>query len=132
MNSSQTASLELLRTAVRARIESMSLRHVAGEVGMSPTGLSGFLHGRPPRRQTHHRLTAWYVRTQAAEAEPFAVDAITARSALALLVHHLPAPERERALVAMLGVLQDASRRIGVRPPGWTRMTHREVRHSIS
>jgi transcriptional regulator with XRE-family HTH domain len=54
------AHTESIRTALWRYLESGSLRAAAREVGMSPTGLSNFLHGGMPRGPTLKKLREWY------------------------------------------------------------------------
>ena len=52
-------SLEALRVALRAATGTRSLRQVAAEVGISHTGLRGFLAGAKPHPHTRHKLERW-------------------------------------------------------------------------
>lgn len=53
-----------LRHTVERAIQDSSLRHVASQVGMSPTGLKKFVMGTAPYSPTLRRLRVWYVRSQ--------------------------------------------------------------------
>jgi hypothetical protein len=68
MNTNLVAGPEQVMTAIRslagARVERTSLRAVASQVGMSPTGLSKFLDGAAPYQQTVGKLEAWYLQHQ--------------------------------------------------------------------
>jgi hypothetical protein len=57
-----SVELERFRTALEAAIARSSLRAAAGDVGMSPTGLSKFLSGGQPYGKTLERLRNWYSR----------------------------------------------------------------------
>lgn len=56
--------VETVRSALRQRIEVTSLRTAAREVGMSPTGLRGFVDGSDPYVKTVRRARAWFARLQ--------------------------------------------------------------------
>lgn len=55
---------EALRYTVGRAIQESSLRHVASQVGMSPTGLKKFVMGTAPYSPTLRRLRVWYLRSQ--------------------------------------------------------------------
>jgi transcriptional regulator with XRE-family HTH domain len=54
-----SASLDLLREAVRVRVDESGLREIAREVGMAHTSLSDFLSGRTPRASNVAKLRKW-------------------------------------------------------------------------
>src|SRR5829696_4863004 len=56
------ASVETLREAARTFMDATSLRQAARDIGMSPTGLRGFLDGAAPYVKTERKLRAWYLR----------------------------------------------------------------------
>lgn len=56
-----------LRAAAVKRVEQTSLRQVARDVGLSPSGLDKFLNGAEPYRKTRRKLEAWYVRGAATD-----------------------------------------------------------------
>ena len=89
-------TVQHLREMAAARVESTSLRGVAREIGMSPTGLKKFLNGTAPYSPTLRRLRKWYVHHAALPAGEVAYD--DACAALAVLTHDLPGnPRRETA-----------------------------------
>lgn len=96
-----TASVETLREAARTFVDATSLRQAARDIGMSPTGLRGFLDGADPYVKTERKLRAWYLRD--AQRNVQAVSPEAANNALKLLVGHF-APEQGRG--AVLDVLQ--------------------------
>lgn len=65
MDAKPTAGAEQLMVEIRSlageRVERTSLRAVASQVGMSPTGLSKFLGGAAPYQKTIGKLEAWYL-----------------------------------------------------------------------
>jgi hypothetical protein len=111
------ASVRHLREVAAARVEATSLRRVAREIGMSPTGLRKFLDGTDPYAPTLHRLRVWFVRFAATPATEVARE--EASAALAVLTHDLsPTPKR----IAANGVLDTLARGYdasGRARPGW-------------
>ena len=103
-----------LRDAVRARIQATSLRRTAREVGLSPSGLQGFLDGAHSYGPTLHRLREWYVRVQVTVPGPISPD--TADAAAHLLTRHVALPERTGAYRRFLQSLASVS---GEDPPEW-------------
>ena len=55
-------SVEVLREAVRLRVESSSLRLAAGEIGMSHSALRAFLNGSDPYGRNLTKLREWHGR----------------------------------------------------------------------
>ena len=109
--------VEVLRRAVRERVAETSIRSVAGQTGMSATGLWRFLRGTEPYEKTQRRLQRWYVVQQAAAPRPDgdAVDEGVARAAIALLTRHIPPRRRAAHVRRLLDALADP----GGREPGW-------------
>lgn len=92
----RNTTIKHLRETAAARVENTSLRSVAREIGMSPTGLKKFLLGTAPYSPTLRRLRNWYV--QYASLQAGEVVSEDASAALAVLVHDLsPDPRRETA-----------------------------------
>lgn len=83
----QEANIQHLRDTASARVEGTSLRRVAREIGMSPTGLKKFLLGTAPYSPTLRRLRKWYL--QYGGAHPGAVGEEEVGHALALLTQDL-------------------------------------------
>jgi hypothetical protein len=48
------------RAALASAVMREGLRSIARDVGLSPTGLQGIIHGRPVRRQTLWKIEAWF------------------------------------------------------------------------
>lgn len=112
------ASVDILRQAASWSVSAASLRQVAREVGMSPSGLQKFLDGSSPYSATRKKLARWYVRRGH---EP---DVHAALAALEVLVQDLPPVERlqamDRALVAL------ARSRIG-KSPSWMKQVRSQL-----
>lgn len=103
-----------LRDAVRARIQATSLRRTAREVGLSPSGLQGFLDGAHSYGPTLDRLREWYVRVQRHVPGPTSPE--EADAAAYLLTRHVSVPERTGAYRRFLESLAETS---GENPPEW-------------
>ena len=87
-------SVQHLRSLAAAKVEHTSLRGVAREIGMSPTGLKKFLLGTAPYSPTLRRLRKWYL--QHAALSTGEVSYHDASAALVVLIHDLrPDPRRE-------------------------------------
>lgn len=111
------ASIGTLRQAARIYVDATSLRHAARDIGMSPTGLRGFIDGADPYVKTTRKLTEWYIREiQSRSAE---LSRESAGSALALLVQHMPAPQRGLTMLQLLDVLDRRCRETSTPRPVW-------------
>src|SRR4051812_26622193 len=90
MPSKVAFSLKVLLDAVRRRVDDSSIRIVAEEIGMSPSGLHVLLAGSAPRAKTRARLAAWYIEQQkAASPARRAVPAQDVDAAVQLLIHYV-------------------------------------------
>jgi hypothetical protein len=109
--------LTRLREAVEGGIAARSLRGVAREVGMSPSGLQKFIDGATPYSMTRRKLERWYVR----EAAQYGggPGAGSALAALHILTHELPLQQREEATREILEVREAAHRGLHRRIPAW-------------
>ena len=109
--------IDTLRQAARLYVDATSLRHAARDIGMSPTGLRGFIDGADPYLKTTRKLTEWYIREiQSRNAE---LSDETAMAALSLLVQHFPAPDRETTTAELLAVLDRRCREVNIPLPVW-------------
>jgi hypothetical protein len=113
----RTASLDRLREAVRERVEASSLRHVARQVGMSPTGLRKFLEGGIPYQKSRRRLFDWLQRENGVPGAEGAGGGMS--GALASLVAELPPERREAALGALLETLRTLYGAHAEAAPAW-------------
>lgn len=121
LTDARAAPVEMLRAALRLRIEHTSLRSVAREVGMSLGGFHGFLAGTDAHPATLRKVRAWYVRESArqrAGSGPPADDA-TAAAALAVLLEEIPPDARLDAAEALRTRLLEWCRDRGLRVPSW-------------
>lgn len=96
-------SIVRLREAVTIRVQATSLRSVARQVGMSPSGLDKFLAGGMPYQKSRRKLFDWLHRERNNLGADLTVDGIAA--ALTSLVRDLPPERREAALQALIHTL---------------------------
>lgn len=101
------------RALARRRVRGTSLRAVARQVGLTPTGLSKILNGSNPQSATLSRLRSWYVWQ---EEQPTALDSHEALAALLTLTSVLPAPARPDRALEVLAVLREG---FGDAVPPW-------------
>lgn len=104
MSDRPQTSIDRLREAVTIRVQATSLRSVARQVGMSPSGLDKFLNGGMPYQKSRRKLFDWLHREHDNLGAGLTVDGIAA--ALGSLVRDLPPDRRERALEALLDTLR--------------------------
>ena len=109
------APLQTLREAARHFVDATSLRQAARDIGMSPTGLRGFLDGADPYVKTARKLAEWYVRE--ARRQPVELTSQTALAALDLLTKHLPVARRAAAAAELVALLHRQC--AGADPPPW-------------
>jgi len=109
-----------LRAALRDAVGSRTLRGVAEELGMSPTGLSNFIAGTQPYGKTLHRLRAWAERNGIGGPPP-PVDADQLRR----YVETLPDPDVGVRL--LLDAVDEAYATAKMFAPGWVQ----QVRHEL-
>ncbi len=111
-------SITTLRQAVAGSVSATSLRQVARDVGMSPSGLRKFLSSASPYSATRRKLERWYVRRGSAP------DVHSALAALEVLVQDLPPAERIRGMERILKGLERS--RTG-RLPGWIKQLRSQL-----
>lgn len=109
--------MEMLREAARRHVDATSLRQAAREIGMSPTGLRGFLDGADPYGKTTRKLTQWFVRVAEHRRDEVMADAASA--ALSLLVQHFSPAARDQAMDEVLEVVDRRCRETKTPRPSW-------------
>jgi hypothetical protein len=113
----RTATIRHLRETAAARVENTSLRSVAREIGMSPTGLKKFLQGTAPYSPTLRRLRNWYVHYAAVQSGEVLTQDATA--AIAVLVHDLSPDPRRAAASCVLDCVSRGYDQSGKARPVW-------------
>lgn len=116
----RTVPVVVLRAAVVRHVELSSLRRVAHDIGMSPSGLFSFLRSadrRPPQARTYQKLLTWLVRTRREDTPGPSTDA--AEAGITILVQSLPQAKRASAVREILNVIGASAE--GERPPQWFR-----------
>jgi hypothetical protein len=113
----RTATIRHLRETAAARVENTSLRSVAREIGMSPTGLKKFLQGTAPYSPTLRRLRNWYVHYAAVQSGEVLTQDATA--AIAVLVHDLSPDPRRVAAGCVLDCVTRGYDQSGKTRPVW-------------
>ena len=118
--------VDVIRREAQLACEAASLRSVAGEVGLTPMGLRGFLRGeRTPRKSSVRKLNQWYARRIASRL-PEGED--EARAALVVIAGFYPQADRSRVEGRFLEVMEEEFRESGMEPPPWLRSLHAEIR----
>lgn len=110
--------MQILRDQVADAIERRSLRSVARDVGLSPSGLQKFAEGAAPYRNTRRKLTEWFTR----QAQPIARGTVSTEAALAaldLLLHDLPRRRRSLTREEIIVQLRTAYEQTGTPLPEW-------------
>ncbi len=111
------ATVQHLREMAAARVENTSLRGVAREIGMSPTGLKKFLLGTAPYSPTLRRLRKWYL--QHASLPTGEVSYQDASAALVVFTHDLQPEPRREASDCILDCLERGYEQSGRSVPRW-------------
>ncbi|HEX6748945.1 MAG TPA: hypothetical protein VF092_16730 [Longimicrobium sp.] len=121
------AEIELLREALRRRVELTSVRQVAAEVKMSHGGVYNLVTGNVvPYGKTLAKLRAWYVEQSARGGSGLTVDA--ARFLVDQMLGAVPAYLRPAAGVEMLDKLEGIYEQCGVPRPAWVEVLRRQLR----
>jgi hypothetical protein len=97
MPSKRAFGIKSLREAVRGRVDETSIRAVAEEIGMSPSGLHVFLKGSDPHPGTREKLVAWYVEFRKSPRSPRDVAKADVDAAIRLLVRYVQQDSRPQA-----------------------------------
>lgn len=116
--------LETIRDAAARAAKAEGIRKTAREIGVSVTGFRAFLDGSSPFESTRKKLAGWYLRRVAAGAEGPAAG--VAEAALAVLVEHLPAEERDATVRELRSVVEKRTRASGAPLPEWVRVVREE------
>lgn len=109
----ETEFVDHIRAIAQTRMHATSLRAVARQVGMSPSGLSKFLAGARPYSKTLARLRAWYLWQSE---QPATLSPEETLAALQLLTAPLPISRRPEAAAVVVAGIRNC---FGGTPPRW-------------
>jgi hypothetical protein len=98
--------MEVIRSLAGERVERTSLRAVASQVGMSPSGLSKFLGSAAPYQKTIGKLESWYLLQQKADAHADGPTAEAAAVAVRLLARLAPPSVRDDFVDELLAAVR--------------------------
>ena len=124
------ATVQHLRGMAASRVQQTSLRGVAREIGMSPTGLKKFLLGTAPYSPTLRRLRKWYLHHAALPTGE--VEYEDASAAIAVLTHDLPGEPRREAADCVLDCLGRGYDATGRPRPRWVAELRQELERKAS
>lgn len=116
VSESDSAGFDLLREIAAGGVRNTSLRNVARQLGMSPSGLSKVLGGSRSQAATRRRLERWIVWNRARGGEPRVPPA---EYAARVLVHGLPSRRQPHALSLLAETLARSFSEAGVDVPDW-------------
>ena len=119
-------SIERLRENVAVRVQATSLREVARQVGMSPSGLEKFLSGGVPYACSRQKLQEWWVREGHKPRSDISTEGVEV--ALGALVRDLPpelrGPTMKKLVRALRGMYETQQ---AVCPPWLAELSERWV-----
>lgn len=110
-------NMERLREQVATRVQATSLRSVARQVGMSPTGLEKFLAGGTPYTRSRQKLQDWAERETGRPSNDLTLEGV--EIAIGALVRDIPAEHRVDAIARLVRTLRAVYQAQGARPPEW-------------
>ena len=111
------SNLERLRETVATRVQATSLRSVARQVGMSPSGLEKFLSGGTPYSRSRQKLQDWWEREGSRPRSEVSSEGIEV--AVGALVRDLPAEFRAEAVQRLIRALRDVYHEQDAAFPPW-------------
>jgi hypothetical protein len=117
MSERSSTALERLRETVAIRVQATSLRAVARQVGMSPTGLEKFLSGGTPYSRSRAKLQEWWEREGARPRSDITGDGIAV--AIGALVRDLRPEHRPDAMRGLILTLREMYGVQGAPLPPW-------------
>ena len=121
------AEIDMLREALRRRVEKTSVRQVAAEVKMSHGGVYNLISGDvAPYGKTLTKLRAWYLDQSARGEGTLNVEA--ARYLVEQLLAAVPSSLRAAAGAEMLDTLEALFDRFEVPLPAWVDRLRKELR----
>jgi hypothetical protein len=117
MSERPLTSLERLRETVALRVQATSLRAVARQVGMSPSGLEKFLSGGTPYTRSRQKLQDWWEREGSRPRNEVSPEGVEV--AVGALVRDLPAEFRAEAVQRLIEALRQVYREQDAAFPAW-------------
>ena|ERR1700741_2432862 len=111
------APVDRVRERVAVRVQTTSLRSVARQVGMSPSGLEKFIAGGSPYSRNREKLQQWWLREGSLPRSDVTMAGVEA--ALVALLRDLPAPRRTAAMIQMVRSLRGLYDAQGGPCPPW-------------
>jgi len=117
MSERPLTSLERLRETVALRVQATSLRAVARQVGMSPSGLEKFLSGGTPYSRSRQKLQDWWEREGSRPRSEVSTEGIEV--AVGALVRDLPVEFRAEAVQRLIRALRDVYHEQDAAFPPW-------------
>jgi len=117
----ESSELDRIRDALRLAIERGTLRFVAAQVRMSPTGLQQFVDGTKPYGKTREKVRAWYYREAG-------MNTWTPDEAMRFLRRFVgTVPEPDRGVARLLDSVESVYREQGMFAPDWVGRVRRLV-----
>ncbi|HEX8695739.1 MAG TPA: hypothetical protein VF746_25210 [Longimicrobium sp.] len=113
----ESDELQQIREALATTEQRTSLRSLAREVGMSPTGLRGVIDGAEPYAKTWDKLRLWYSLRQDDSGVDMPFQAVAAL--LRRLLRPVPQQSKHGAVVRVLNGFDEAFRFAGIIAPPW-------------
>lgn len=117
MSERPLTSLERMRETVALRVQVTSLRAVARQVGMSPSGLEKFLSGGTPYARSRQKLQDWWEREGSRPRSEVSPEGIEV--AVGALVRDLPPEFRAEAVQRLIAALREVYREQDAAFPPW-------------
>jgi hypothetical protein len=121
----ESDELQQIREALAAAEQRTSLRSLAREVGMSPTGLRGVINGAAPYGKTWDKLLLWNSLRQEHSGIDLPFNAVAAL--LRRLLNPVPPQSRHGATVRVLNGFGEAFQFAGIDPPPWFVAVRKEL-----
>lgn len=117
MSDRPPTSIDRLREAVAMRVQATSLRSVARQVGMSPSGLHKFISGGTPYTRSRRKLFRWMQRERQNLHSDLSPEVVA--SAVACLLTDVPPQRQDGAVRALVDALVEVYATHTDQPPPW-------------
>jgi len=117
MSDRAVTALERMRESVAMRVEATSLRSVARQVGMSPSGLEKFLAGGTPYTRSRQKLQDWWTREGHQPRSDLSAEGIEV--VMAALVRDLPPEKRGPTMKRLVRAVRGLYETQGAICPPW-------------